>query len=55
MLPWDQFHTKVTVLPSASLVLENIGFVFPFYVYDRNRPLAPILRQRQYSLMYDVY
>jgi hypothetical protein len=35
--------------------LENIGFVYPFYVYDGNRPLAPILRQRRCSLMYDVY
>jgi hypothetical protein len=25
------------------------------YVYDCNSPLAPILRQRQCSLMYDVY
>ncbi len=25
------------------------------FVYDRNRPLAPILRQRRYSLMYDVF
>ncbi len=35
--------------------LEIIVFVFPFYVYDGNRPLASILRQRQCSLMYDVY
>ncbi len=28
------------VLLSANL-LENIGSVYPFYVYDRNRPLAP--------------
>ncbi len=35
--------------------LEIIGFVYLFYVYDGNKPLAPILRQRQYSLMYDVY
>jgi hypothetical protein len=34
---------------------ENIGSVNPFYVYDGNRPLAPILRQRRCSLMYDVY
>jgi hypothetical protein len=45
----------VTVLPSANLVLENIGFVYPFYVYDCNRPLAPMLRQKRCSLMYDVY
>jgi hypothetical protein len=35
--------------------LENIGSVYPFYVYDGNRPLAPILRQRRGSLLYDVY
>jgi hypothetical protein len=41
-----------SVLPSASLVLENIGFV---YVYDCNRPFTSILKQRRCSLMYDVY
>ncbi len=46
---------ELTVLPSASLILDNIGFIYPFYVYDCNRPLAPILRQRWCSLMYDVY
>jgi hypothetical protein len=25
--------------------LENIGYVYPFYVYGSNRPLAPVLRQ----------
>ncbi len=35
---------------------ENIGFIYPsMYVYDHNRPLAPIVRQRRCSLMYDVY
>ncbi len=34
--------------------LEITGSVYPFYVYDGNMPLAPILRQRQCSLMYDV-
>jgi hypothetical protein len=38
---------RSSVLPSASLVLENIDFVYPFYVYDYNRPLAPKLRQRR--------
>jgi hypothetical protein len=47
--------TPVNVLLSANLVLENIGFVYPFYAYDGNRPLAPILRQRWCSLLYDVY
>jgi hypothetical protein len=36
-----KIHWK-SVLPSASLVLENIGFVYPFYVYGRNRPLVPV-------------
>ncbi len=45
----------VTVLPFADLVLEIIGFVYPFYVYDGIRLLAPILRQKQCSLLYDVY
>jgi hypothetical protein len=45
----------VNVLPSAKMVLENIGFIYPFFVYDGNRPLAPILRQSQCSLLYDVY
>jgi hypothetical protein len=37
------------------LSLENIGSAYPFYVYGGNRPLAPILRQRRCSLLYDVY
>ncbi len=32
--------------------LENIGSVYPLYVYAGNRPLGPILRQRQCSLMF---
>jgi hypothetical protein len=43
---------SIVVLPSVSLVLENIGFIYSFYVYDCNRPLATILRQRRCSLMY---
>jgi hypothetical protein len=35
--------------------LENIGSLYPFFVYDGNRPLAPILRKRRCSLMCDVY
>ncbi len=35
--------------------LENIGSAYPFYVSDGNRPLAPLLRQKWCSLMYDVY
>ncbi len=52
---WWIHVCDVLVLPSANLVLEIIDFVYPFYVYDGNRPLAPILRQRRCSLMYDVY
>ncbi len=48
-------NININILPSANLVLENIGYIYPFYVYDGNRPLAPILRQRRCSLMYDVY
>jgi hypothetical protein len=29
--------------------LKIIGFVYPFYVYDGNTPLTPILRQRRCS------
>jgi hypothetical protein len=35
--------------------LEIIGFMYLFYVYDGNRLLAPTLRQRWCSLMYNVY
>jgi hypothetical protein len=36
---------KVHVSPSAN-PLENIGSVYLLYVYDCNRPLAPLLRQK---------
>jgi hypothetical protein len=39
-------------------LLNRLGeywFHISRYVYDCNRPLAPIIRQRQCSLMYDVY
>jgi hypothetical protein len=52
---------KQMVTPGSSLLsrrlltqLEIIGPVYPLYVYDCIRPLAPILRQRWCSLMYDV-
>ncbi len=38
-------NSVISVLPSANLVLENIGSVYPFYVYDGHRPLAPILHK----------
>jgi hypothetical protein len=37
------------------LWLGEYWFRISHYVYDCNRPLAPILRQSQCSLMYDVY
>jgi hypothetical protein len=53
---------SVVLYPSLCLFLlspltrlENIGSVYPIYVYNGNRPFAPILRQRRCSLMYDVY
>jgi hypothetical protein len=52
-----QLHAYLYIFLSRPLQtqLENIGSVYPFYVYDGNRPLAPMLRQRRWSLMYDVY
>jgi hypothetical protein len=42
------------VSPSANTTGDYWSHT-PFYVYDCNRPLAPILRQRWCSLAYDVY
>jgi hypothetical protein len=33
--------------PPLTPGLENIGSVYPFYVYGGNWPLAPVLRQRR--------
>jgi hypothetical protein len=33
------------VLPSANSVLENIGSIYPFNIYDVNSPFIPILRR----------
>ncbi len=41
--------------PLLALWLGEYWFSISLYVYDRNRPLAPILRKRRCSLMYDVY
>ncbi len=41
--------------PLLALQLGEYWFRIYRYVYDRSRPLAPILRQRLCSLMYDVY
>ncbi len=47
-----------TVLMSHPLLLWLLGeywFCISRFVYDRNRPLAPILWQSRCSLMYDVF
>jgi hypothetical protein len=41
--------------PLLALWLGEYWFRISCYVYDCNRPLAPILRQRRCSLIYDVY
>jgi hypothetical protein len=41
--------------PLLALRLGECWFRISLYVNDHNRPLAPILRQRWCSLMYDVY
>jgi hypothetical protein len=46
---------KTIVLSRPPLTqLKNICSVYPFYVYEGNRPLALKLRQRRCSLLYDV-
>jgi hypothetical protein len=52
-----KFSIASLVLSRPLLVLRlgEYWFRISRYVYDRNRPLAPILRQRRCSLMYDVY
>ncbi len=43
---WTLFHScTVSVSPFTNL-LEKIGSVYPIYVYDCNRPLTPILKQK---------
>ncbi len=46
---------QVVSRPLLAVWLGEYWFRLSLYVYDRNRPLAPILRQRRCSLMYDVY
>jgi hypothetical protein len=41
--------------PLLAVRLGEYWFRISRYVYDRNRSLAPILRQSRCSLMYDVY
>jgi hypothetical protein len=49
------FVINLVSLPLLALRLGEYWFQISLYVSDRNRPLAPILRQRWCSLMYDVY
>ncbi len=51
------FHLMFYILPNPLLALRlgKYWFRISLYVYDRNKPLAPILRQRRCSLIYDVY
>jgi hypothetical protein len=41
--------------PLLAFGLGGYWFWISLYVYDRNMTLAPILRQRRCSLVYDVY
>ncbi len=43
------------VSPSATLSMWRYWFRLSRDVYDGNRSFAPILRQSQWSLLYDVY
>ncbi len=49
------FNIIIVSHPVLLLWLGEYWFRISRYVYDRNRPLAPILRQSRCSLMYDVY
>ncbi len=44
----------INASPSASPTIIT-GPIYPLYVYDCNRPIAHLLRQRWCSLIYDVY
>jgi hypothetical protein len=44
-----------TVSPSARLLLGDIGFVYPVMSMVVIGPSLPILRQRWWNLLYDVY
>ncbi len=57
-IPCCRFTVKNLVLLSHPLLLWLLGeywFCLSRCVYDLNRPLAPILRQSQCTLMYEVY
>jgi hypothetical protein len=49
------FYHIILSRPLLLCLLEEYWFLLSRYVYDRNRPLAPIIRQSRCSLMYDVY
>jgi hypothetical protein len=63
MLEWDwtrwafvSMQALITLFPPLlAFGLGEYWFWISLYVYDRKRPLAPILRQRRCCLMYDVY
>ncbi len=46
---------EISVSPPAAIVYVEILVSSIRYVYGGNRSFAPILRQRQWSLLYDVY
>jgi hypothetical protein len=54
--PVNLFSFSFSLLsrPLLALRLGEYWLRISLYVYDRNRPLAPVLRQRRCSLMYDV-
>ncbi len=61
---WGNKFMHMLIVLLSTNPLEKIGSVYPLYVYDRNRPLAPLLRQKMalsgvwcfyWLLMFDVY
>jgi hypothetical protein len=63
VLEWDwtrwvfvSMQALITLFcPLLAFGLGEYWFRISLYVYDRSRPLAPILKQRRCSQMYDVY
>jgi hypothetical protein len=54
---WGNWSSEEVLSRRLLTQLEIIGPIYPllYLQYVCNRPLAPILRQRWCSLMYDVY
>ncbi len=52
---WLPVSMSLLSRPLLALQLEEYWFRLSRYIYDRNRPLTPTLRQSWCSLMYDVY